>query len=91
MEGVAVGRIVHYRGTDLRNGGCVAAMIVQEWGEAGGENGNVNLTLFPDWSNDRTPGPSREAQSGVAWRTSIAYSEGDREDGGPSWHWPERA
>lgn len=77
MDGLAIGRIVHYV---RANGVVVAAMIVKVWSS----DGMINLTTFPDWSNDGAP-------TGMEWETSRHYS--DRVDGvypPATWHWPER-
>ncbi len=80
MEGLSVGRIVHFKSPRGVETTCRAAMIVRVWGD----NGTVNLTLFPDWSNDNEP-------SGIVWKTSIQHEsqlpEGHTSD---SWHWPEK-
>lgn len=83
MEGVAVGRIVHYRG-DVGGGECRAALIVRDWK---GENGVVNLTVFPDVGNDRDA--DTVAYPATVSRTSIVHE--DHASGPASWHWPERA
>lgn len=94
MQGVSVGRDVHYvlAANDVAAdhqhcvGRSVAAKIVKVWHR---ENGCVNLTVFPDWSNDGCfkyrDGDGRPSPSGMFWATSRGYSEG-KEPG--TWHFP---
>ena len=90
MEGLIEGRIVHYV---LENGPSRGehrpAIIVKVW-EAHREQGTINLQVFTDGNNDVDP---REPQSvsygkGIAWATSVPYSE---EPKPRTWHWIERA
>jgi hypothetical protein len=101
MEGLAVGRIVHYvlegrPGLDAptREGQERPAIVVRDWQQ---ENGLVNLQVFTDgWNDDfkDTHLVRIGEQDAVViihqnsiWRTSVHYSE-DKEPG--TWHWPER-
>lgn len=59
-EDLVEGRIVHYVNPDLSH--CQAAIIVRAWSSE-----KANLTVFPDWSNDRESG-------GLAWKTSVLRS-----------------
>ncbi|MGE3463892.1 MAG: hypothetical protein AB7I04_18440 [Pseudomonadales bacterium] len=87
MEGVTVGRLVHFRG-DVGGGECRAAIIVREWGDQGGTNGCVNLTVYPDAANDRADSGRGELYGFAVARTSVVNEE--HANGGFSWHWPER-
>lgn len=88
IEGLTVGRIVHYTfsegdvpkrpdavGTDA------AAIVVHDWNK---ETGCVNLLVFADGTND-----TGDADRGnVLWLTSRTFSETPKRG---FWHWPERA
>ncbi len=87
IEGLAVGRIVHYVLESGRGeGDHRPAIVVRDWKA---ENGLCQLQVFTDGLNDRfladihAPGESPN----VIWRTSVHYSE-EKESG--TWHWPER-
>ncbi len=88
MEGVGVGRLVHYTDPKFAGGECRAALIVRVWNE----QGTCNLTVFPDWGNDHRAGPSDNG--GSFWATSVQNREvllaANPEIVGPTWHWPER-
>jgi hypothetical protein len=84
MKGLTEARIVHYvfkaqifHESELQHR---AAIVVRDWKEA---SGSVNLTVFPDWSND---GPANAL--GIVWKTSVPYSEEPKEH---TWHWVEPA
>ena len=70
MANQMTGRIVHYVVTEGR---CQAAIVVKQWSEE-----CLNLTVFPDWSND-------QSQDGVVWRTSVTKSDAKIVG---SWHLP---
>lgn len=82
MDGLAVGRIVHYVMEDgLHKGEVRPAIIVKVWD--GSQNGCCQLQVFTDGTND-----GERYASGVTWKTSRVYDA----DGGPgTWHWPVRA
>lgn len=74
FEGLGVGRIVHVR----IDGRCRPAIVLHVWDK---ETGGVNLSVFPDGTND--PGHADVAHS--QWWTSILPGEDAN-----CWHWPER-
>jgi len=74
--GIIEGRIVHFV---LPHGEHRPAIIVNAWRNAAYVNGEVNLTVFPDWSND--------GLAATEWRTSVPFSEEAKPN---TWHWPER-
>ena len=93
IEGLSVGRIVHYV---LESGRCKGdhrpAIVVRDWKQ---ENGLVQLQVFTDGLNDDfTAGftvgheGTFEVIQNTIWRTSVHYDE-NKEPG--TWHWPERA
>ncbi|MCI0441325.1 MAG: hypothetical protein L0177_19665 [Chloroflexi bacterium] len=76
MEGLAIGRIVHYvLAEGPSDGQCRPAIIVRVWNQ---ETGMSNLDVFLDASNDG-------GGSLLMWATSISYAKG----GLNSWHWPQ--
>jgi hypothetical protein len=75
VEGLAVGRIVHFV---LENGEHRPGIVVRIW--PGSSNGSCQLQVFTDSTNDDL--------DSVVWRTSVPYSE---EPKSYTWHWPERA
>lgn len=87
--GITEGRIVHFH-VEASPGivVCRPAIIVNAWREASYEHGEVNLTVFSDWTNDAP------ALSGapMEWKTSVpmhtADEPGDRRPN--TWHFPER-
>jgi len=86
MQGLAVGRIVHYVMTDSDSprfaGKHRPAIIVETWGNEKSDDPQasvVNLVVFVDGIND---GPS----TCIMWQTSKKHSDG-MEPG--TWHWPE--
>ena len=82
MDGLTVGRIVHYV---LSNGEHRAAIVVRDWQEP---SGSVNLYVFLDGANDTNTAHGAEYAPGVIWATSAHYdAAGDKEH---TWHWPER-
>lgn len=83
MDGLTEGRMVHYvldRGPaeGEHRPAIVTKVCPPEWGY---EDGAVQLTVFPDWSNDGF-------DDGPCWATSIHFSE-TKEPG--TWHWIEPA
>jgi hypothetical protein len=98
IAGLAEGRVVRYvlapedidqvltAKNPVPEGRSVVALIVKV---VDAETGVVNLTLFPDWSNDGFVfrGSAIPQPLGIAWRQNVAYSE-DRAPG--CWHWPTR-
>ena len=97
IEGLTVGRIVHYV---LEDGRCKGdhrpAIVVRDWKA---DNGLCQLQVFTDGSNDgfkdvhifHLKNDERHEFHTVpntVWRTSVHYSE-TMEPG--TWHWPERA
>lgn len=82
LEGVAIGRIVHYvlsRGHHV--GHHRPALIV-----ALGDNETVNLQVLTDGTNDFDFG--YPGSGGLLWATSVPYDASGAQLG--SWHWPER-
>lgn len=86
QHGITEGRIVHYV---MRDGKHRAAIIVNAWSESSYQNGEVNLTVFPDWTNDlgALPQGTDVTGSSLMWATSVPYSE---MKGIGTWHWPEK-
>jgi hypothetical protein len=88
MEGLIVGRIVHYVLEDGPNAGeDRPAMIVRVWNL---ETGYCNLLVFLDGIND---GHKIEYQAGgtiapMLWKTSRSFDSETKAPG--TWHWPER-
>lgn len=93
MEGVSVGRIVHYVMEEGHQeaGHVRPAMIVALFEPQGGAAGMVQLQVFTDGSND-----GEEAKSGIIWRTSIPFADQRVPEDqkfpwpGRTWHWPPR-
>jgi hypothetical protein len=93
MEGLAIGRIVHYsiHESDLKPdqkkhaGEVIAAIIVA----VVDDDSMVNLTCFPDWSNNGffTYNQATPQPLGMFWKTSVKHSQ-DPEPG--KWSWPPR-
>lgn len=84
MEGVTVGRVVHYVPREEESkypNECRAGIITKVWSD----DGVVQLSVFMDGSNDS---PDYAYPKNVVWRTSIRYSESNEHG---TWHWPERA
>lgn len=89
--GVTEGRIVHYQ---IESGSgivkCRAAVITESWAhlDTSYQHGEVNLTVFTDWSNDSHVFGGRDP---LVWKTSVPYHEpqafGDRIPG--TWHFPQ--
>ncbi len=91
IEGLVVGRVVHFVPSDGRNPGvCRAAIVVKVWDPQG--TGCSNLAVLYDGSNDLdspavAPGLLGPAPSLAQWRTSVVF------DGAPTpsqytWHLP---
>lgn len=80
-----VGRIVHFTDPTAGWNLCRAAIIVHTF-EPGRQNGAVNLTVLPDWGNDRNQ--RYAVDGGMFWATSVQNEEVP--GFGPRWHWPER-
>ncbi len=78
-----VGEVVHYVLEDgYPKDVCRPALIVQVWGNS--PESVVNLTVFPDWSNDTfKPDGSPENASGLRWKTSRVHST---ERASYTWH-----
>lgn len=97
MEGVAVGRIVHF--FDPKLDGPRAAMIVRDNG-----GGSVNLKVFLDtddgakyndamqWSDgDKGGYHAAIGAGGTVWATSINHKGTVSSPPSTYWDWPERA
>jgi hypothetical protein len=100
MEGLVVGRIVHYvLESGHSKGDHRPAIVVRDWSNqtTPGSDGMVQLQVFTDGWNDNL----RESHlirigeqettltltQNSVWRTSVHYSE-EKEPG--TWHWPEK-
>lgn len=92
VEGLTVGRIVHYvEGTP--NGAVhLAAIVTKVWDK---ESGVVNLAIFSDWSDvyqeiviPQDDGLDYKLQVVINGETSVLY---DENKGLSTWHWIERA
>lgn len=91
QQRASVGRTVHYRLAGTGTGGepdvtARPATIVHDNG------GSVNLQVLLDGTNDALPQYGRhvseaEARRGLAWRTSVVYSEEPKPN---TWGWPPR-
>lgn len=75
MEGLAVGRIVHYVSSDTEFR-CRPALVLHVWSE----QGTVNLAVFPDGLNDAGGGDR------LWWRTSVTPQAPDDPALRASWH-----
>jgi hypothetical protein len=87
MEGLTIGRIVHYvMESGLSQGAHRPAIVVRDWNK---ENGLVQLQVFTDSMSDRYVADDYEFGNSpnVLHRASVRYSE-NKEEG--TWHWPER-
>lgn len=87
MEGLAIGRIVHFVLPSGRSAGQHRpAIVVRLWGTPTADyTPAVQLQVLTDGTNDfdrETPGAD-----GLLWATSVPYSE---EPKPYTWHWPER-
>ena len=96
LHGLSQGRIVQYvlapedvdavyvAKNPLPEGRAVCAMIVKVVDE---ETGLVNLTLFPDWSNDGflSRGSAVPQPVGIAWKQGVSHSD-EKTPG--TWHFP---
>jgi len=100
MEGLTVGRIVHYVLESGRSKGeHRPAIVVRDWSnpELPGSDGMVQLQVFTDGGNDglETSFPVNNGLAGsytrqtdlMIWRTSVHY---DIHLAPGTWHWPER-
>jgi hypothetical protein len=91
--GIIEGRIVHYQ-YESEPGivVCRAAIIVNAWRTAAYEHGEVNLTVFTDWTNDSNL-PTMNGGAALDWKTSVPHHQpsdpGTRLPG--TWHWPEKS
>ena len=92
MEGLAVGRFVHYV---LSNGEHRAAVIVRTWETGTDVRGLVNLQVFLDGSNDYATLPlsggvaiTQGTPPAIWWCTSVLNDDEGKAPG--TWHWPER-
>lgn len=79
MDGLTIGRIVHYVFPGPFGDECPAT-VVGVW-----QDGLVNLQLFPDSDNEGKN--NQRVRLEDRWRTSIKFSENK---GPHTWHWPER-
>lgn len=85
MPKPSIGRIVHFV---LGNGQHRPAIITRVWeddspGSYPPEDEVVNMTIFPDGSNDVPAGSSFTL---TAWGTSVHHDESCKPR---TWHWPE--
>lgn len=78
MNGLTVGRIVHYIDNDDEHR---AAIVVYVWNK---ESGLVNLQVF----NNGQYGDPYHAPEGAYLKTSVQYSEQPTTN---TWHWVEKA
>lgn len=88
MQGLVVGRIVHYvmgpEESRYALGKHRPAIIVETWDNEKSTDTRpsasaVNLMVFPDGSND--------CAGATLWKTSVVFSD-EKVPG--TWHWPER-
>lgn len=88
MQGLTVGRIVHYVLQEGRNAGQPrAAMVVRVLDSPVVPDGVVNLHVMLDGLNDA--GAENQVPDHMsAWVTSVHYSEEPKPG---TWHWPPRA
>jgi len=93
MQGLAVGRVVHYVLSSGRSAGQVrAAIVVRNWDDEATSYppGTCNLHVFLDGTNDA--GAECEATSG--WIGSAHFDETEAQAGRGykpgTWHWPPR-
>ena len=87
MDGLTVGRLVHYV---VAPGECRSALIVRVFTESTNpEMGIANLQVFVDGQNDERYLPLQgvKLSDGAWWCTSAHYSEAHERF---TWHWPER-
>lgn len=80
-EIVTEGRTVHF--VLPNNQEHRPAVVVNAWGNGGGELKKVNMIVFLDGTNDSVA----DREGNTYWATSVPYSE-TKEPG--TWHWPER-
>jgi hypothetical protein len=87
MEGLAVGKIVHYvLPTGRSQGEHRPAIVVRLWGTPTADyTPGVQLQVFTDGTNDYSLSMDQGA-NGLLWATSVAYSAEPKEG---TWHWPE--
>jgi hypothetical protein len=90
MDGLTVGRIVHYvlPGGYAHPGEHRPAIVVKVWGSPPSEPFPIQLVLFLDGTNDQ-PGGDHQNPNLVKWATSVTYDPEGKRPG--SWHWIERA
>lgn len=94
VEGVAVGRVVHFvvpdgQGYRVHPGSPrphLAGIITQVWNP---DSGYVNLTVFPDGTNQFDSGGGNIATSLVRWETSVLF-DASADPAPRTWHFPER-
>ena len=93
MQGLAVGRMVHYVLSGGRSAGQVRpAIVVRNWDDEALSYppGTCNLHVFLDGANDT--GSECEATSG--WIGSVHFDETEAQTGRGykpgTWHWPPR-
>lgn len=80
MQGLTVGRMVHYIAHDEQNTHC-AAIITHVWHESG----TVNLNVMHPFNGDKW----LDDLPSVWQETSVTFDEGGAEPG--TWHWIEPA
>ena len=76
MQGLAVGRVVHYRAaiaTENGDTGIRPAIITHVWND----DGLVNLIVFADGSYDQAVAAYSKTSIGYAPEDKVGY-----------WHWP---
>ncbi len=90
MEGLIEGRIVHYVLPNGYSAGDHRPAIIVRVFDSMRESGTVNLLVFTDCNNDVDPKDPQTTSygSGVAWATSVHYSETKEPR---TWHWVEKA
>lgn len=86
--GITEGRVAHYQ-VETSPGivECRAALIVQSWPNTAYQHGEINLTVFTDWTNDAAIFGGKDP---LVWKTSVPYHQpiepGTRIAG--TWHFP---
>ncbi|MGE3857227.1 MAG: hypothetical protein AB7G21_09765 [Dehalococcoidia bacterium] len=84
---LTIGRIVHVRlPAGAHKGECRPALVVQVW-----SLGCANLQVFLNGHSDDGHGLLTLAPGAIALATSVTEDADPPIDGGPLWHWPERA
>jgi hypothetical protein len=93
MEGLGIGRIVHYVLPDgSHRGEHRPAIVVRYWGETDPNDkvGMCNLQVFTDSDKDSTYNDNLPQ---VMWVTSAHFysNDGERSAELGTWHWPEKS